>query len=119
MKIFVAVNKGFKKEKGEILECRENEPVMFGWDSDLKTMVGLDTYKSTTAFRVRESNLTPTQMRDKFLRIEKKKGWAGISKESDIKSQIREEVDVLLLLADEHPTGAVLRRRRGKIMRRI
>lgn len=119
MRIFVATNEGFKKEKKEILECRENEPVVFGWDESMKTMAGLRGYRLTTAFKVKNVNTTPSMLEHRYLNLEKRKGWVDVQGELNAEKEIREEIQTLVLLAKEYPVGAILERRRGKIKQRI
>ena len=117
MKILVATNKGFKKRRDDILLCKENEPVMFGLD--YKNMIGSETLNTTTAFKVINTRLTPSDIRKKIREAEAKLGWNQIMSKVDFDSDIIEETEILLLLAEEWSIGVILERTEGKIEQRI
>jgi len=116
MKILVATNKGFEKNKFDILQCKENEPVMFGLN--YKNMIGMETLKITSAFKVINSSLTPSEIKGKIKSAEMKLGWYRIMNKIDFNADITEEAEILLLLADEWPTRVILERTEGFIDKR-
>jgi hypothetical protein len=94
-------------------EC-DNEEVD-GWCGCKRSLVGIKCKKSTTTMKVAELNITVEDLVQRISFSLDSSGW-DFTKPED-KEVIKEEVQEIIRLCSNFPTGAILERR-GNVFRR-
>ena len=94
MKVLVATNEGQKQRKNDFSHTTEGEFVKFGFECDGETvdgncgckrgMVGFDTLKATTTFKVTEKDISKENYISRLLESERRAGWYGGMKEQEM-----------------------------------
>lgn len=119
IKVFVATKEGQGKRKNDFCFANEGELLKFPSECDRETtdgrcgckrsLAGLDTFKSTTTFKVIERDLSEDQFIELLGESDEKAGW------SFAKPETREMGHYILQLAKNLPVGKILERRGNRI----
>jgi hypothetical protein len=122
MKILVATKEKQGNRSNDFSWAKEGEMVKFGFECDGETidgncgcrrsLVGFDTAKATTTFKVVNKNLTKEKYKRLLLKSEKKAGFLHT------KEAINGAVDELLRIANNFTIGDVLEKRGNQILLR-
>lgn len=76
-----------------------------------RSMVGLESLKSTTTVQVVDLPLTQEQLSNALQKSLQKSGWARIMNQTDIDDLIKQDLTALLEVSNAFTVGTVLERR--------
>ena len=116
MKVLIATKEGQGKRKNDFSFTKEGELVKFGFECDneidgkcgcKRSVVGFDTFKATTTFKVVERNITKKKFIDRLSKSNKKAGW-----ETKYSEELSKE---LLDIAKKFPLNSILEKRGKRI----
>ncbi len=125
MRVLVSTKESQGTRSSDFSHTQDNELVKWGFECSRdknnidggcgcrRSLVGIDSLKATTTFKVADLPFTKKQYEEAIAKGEAKGGWLVLS-EKTIKGMpkwVKEEVDDLLDIADHFPVGTVLEKR--------
>lgn len=127
MKVFVSTKKLQGLRKNDFSHTLEGELVKYGFECDGETvdghcgckrsMVGFESLKATTTFKVVEMPITHQEFWEKYVESERKAGW--ITEKTDDLKVFKAVAKELLELANRFPIDVVLEKRGNLIQTRV
>ena len=129
MKVMVATSQTQGKRNNDFSWTEEGELVKFGMECDgedvdgkcgcRRSFAGFKTHKAGTTAMVVERDMTREDFFDEMCEALKQEGWYRPDEDFGLSvSDIDEEVDELLNIANGFPVGSVLEKRGNKIQER-
>ncbi len=128
MKVLVATKEGQGKRSNDFFHTIEGEPVKFGFECDgemidgncgcKRSMVGTETLKATTTFKVVDTKITKAEFINRLKKSYQKGGWYKLLGKSAAESRIGQEAYRLLRLAKHFKIGKILEKRGNQIQER-
>lgn len=129
MKVFVATKSLQGLRKNDFSFTLEGELVKYGFECDGETvdghcgckrsMVGFESQKATTTFKVVEMPITPKAFWNKYIESERKAGWVKESATKEELKVFRAVAKELLRLPNRFPVNTVLEKRANRIQTRV
>ena len=126
MKVLVATKGTQGRRASDFSWTKEEELVKFGTECDRdpnridggcgcrRSMVGLETSKATTTFKIVEMDITDAAFQELVHKSYEREGWLKVLTEKDIKAKATE----LREFADSFPVDMVLEKRGNRIQER-
>jgi hypothetical protein len=129
MKVFVATKRLQGLRKNDFSHTLEGELVKYGFVCDgetvdghcgcMRSMVGFESQKATTTFKVVEMPITPEEFWNKYIESERKAGWVKESAEKADLKVFKAVAKELLKLASHFQVDTVLEKRGYRIQTRV